>query len=148
MEDTLLANQGQINQTSFSPSPTTATGIVDDASVFRVGDLIRPAGSGEVMLATTVDVINAIEVARYVGGTTAATLANNMVLEIDRERGRSRRRAADGAVHDARWQNYTQILTSAVVVSGSMQARGSTGSTTRWIYQKQERGSCATWRTA
>lgn len=36
VEDTLLPNQGRLNQTTFSPDPeNAATLIVDDAEVFR-----------------------------------------------------------------------------------------------------------------
>ena len=46
IEDMLLPNIGTINQTVFNPTPETAAGIVvDDASVFQVGDLIRPGDS-------------------------------------------------------------------------------------------------------
>ena len=43
IEDALLPNKGQINQSSFSPSPQAAVAIVvDELSMFRVGDLVRP----------------------------------------------------------------------------------------------------------
>ena len=55
IEDALLPNYGQIDQASFSPDPQSASTItVDDASVFRVGDLIRPGESGEVAMVAAV----------------------------------------------------------------------------------------------
>ena len=142
VEDTLLANQGRINQSSFSPDPESAAGfIVDDASVFRVGDLVRPGETGEVMLVTTVDTgLDIIGVQRGYGGTTAATLADDMVLEIIGNA------ALEGDAAPAarfttrtRKRNYTQILTAAVEVSGSMRAARAYGIDDEVDYQKQER---------
>ena len=55
IEDALLPNSGRIDQASFSPDPESATTItVDDAGVFREGDLIRPGESDEVALVVAV----------------------------------------------------------------------------------------------
>ncbi|MFK7884871.1 MAG: DUF5309 family protein [Phycisphaerales bacterium] len=142
IEDSLLANQGQINQSSFSPGPTTATAlIVDSAAVFRVGDLVRPGSNGEVMLVNSVNTsTNVLVVTRGYGGTTAATLSDNMMLYI------LGNAALEGdAAPEARFtnrirkQNYTQIFTASVDVSGSMQAAAAYGIEDEVDYQKQER---------
>ncbi len=82
VEDALLPNTDQINQSSFTPSATTATSfVVDNGSRFQAGDQVRPGTSGEVMLVTGV-IGNALTVQRGYGGTTATALADDMKLLI------------------------------------------------------------------
>ncbi|MCA9302512.1 MAG: DUF5309 family protein [Phycisphaerales bacterium] len=142
IEDTLLGNMGTLNQTSFTPDPETAVGlIVDDASVFRVGDLVRPGNTSEVMLVGSVNTgSNTLGVTRSYGGTVGATLADNMVLTI------LGNAALEGdAAPEARFtsrvrkSNYTQIFTAGIDVSGSMQASRAYGIADEVDYQKQER---------
>lgn len=142
IEDALLPNHGQLNQSSFSPGPTTATGlIVDAASVFRVGDLVRPGTSGEVMLVQSVNTsTNALVVTRGYGATTAVALADNMTLHILGNAALEGDAAPEARfTNRARRQNYTQIFTASVDVSGSMQAAASYGVDDEVDYQKQER---------
>ncbi len=142
IEDTLLANVGRINQGSFSPDPETASSMaVDDAGVFRVGDLVRPGNSSEVMLVgAVVPGSNQIGVIRGYGGTVAATLADNMALTI------LGNAALEGDVapevrftNRVRRSNHTQIFTSSIDVSGSLQASRAYGISDEVDYQKQER---------
>lgn len=140
IEDTLLPNTDTVNQTTFSPNPTDATSItVSNGSRFRVGDQVRPEGIREVMFVLNV-VSNVITVVRRYGGTTGGALANGMKLYIlgnaalegdDRPAARFSSRA--------RKRNYTQIFTSSVEVSGSMQAARNAGVADETDYQKQER---------
>ncbi|GJM19275.1 MAG: hypothetical protein DHS20C14_14880 [Phycisphaeraceae bacterium] len=142
VEDTLLANRGQINQTVFSPDPQTVTGlIVDTATVFQVGDLVRPGQSGEVMLITGVDTdLKILQVVRGYGGTTAATLADNMELLIIGNAALEGDDAPDARFTSrVRKRNFTQILTEAVEISGSMQAARAYGIDDEVDFQKQER---------
>ncbi len=140
IEDALLPNTGQINQTLFVPDPETATDItVDDGSVFRPGDLVRPGETSEIMLVTSVSG-NDLVVVRAYGGTPNATLADDMPLLIVGNA------ALEGADADAarftsrvRRQNYTQIFSATVEVSGSMQAVRAHGVRDEVDYQKQER---------
>lgn len=140
IEDTLLANTDTINQTTFTPSPTTATDItVNNGTRFRIGDLVRPADSKEVMLVTNV-LGNVLTVSRGYGGTVAFALANTMKLTI------LGNAALEGGDADAprftsrvRKQNWTQIFASTVDVSGSMQAAKHHGIADEVDYQKQER---------
>ncbi|MFK7760039.1 MAG: DUF5309 family protein [Phycisphaerales bacterium] len=142
IEDALLPNKGQINQTSFSPNPQAAVGIVvDDLSVFKVGDLVRPGGTGEVMLIVGVDSSGSlIVVTRGYGGTTAATLTDNMELNI---LGNAALEGDDSPEarfsNRIRKSNYTQIFTSGIDVSGSLQASRAYGIADEVDYQKQER---------
>lgn len=140
IEDELLANTDAINQVSFSPTPTTATVItVDNGSKFRVGDLIRPASTEEVLFVASI-ASNNLTVIRGYGGTTPTTLANNMVLNI---LGNAALEGDDAPAarftNRARRQNYTQIFTATVDVSGSMQAARAYGVDDEADYQKQER---------
>ncbi|HYE03209.1 MAG TPA: DUF5309 family protein [Phycisphaerales bacterium] len=140
LEDTLLPNTDAINQTTFSPSPTTATSVtVDNGDRFRVGDQVRPEGLREVLFVSAV-AGHTLTVVRGYGGTTAGALADNMKLNIlgnaalegdDRPGARFTSRA--------RKRNYTQIFTASVEVSGSMRAARSFGVADEVDYQKQER---------
>ncbi|MCB9836067.1 MAG: DUF5309 family protein [Phycisphaera sp.] len=140
IEDELLANTDMINQTTFSPSATTATVItVDNGSKFRVGDLVRPASSEEVFFVAAISTNN-LTVIRAYGGTTAFALADNMVLNI---LGNAALEGDDAPAarftNRTRKQNYTQIFTSTIDVSGSMQAARAYGVDDEVDYQKQER---------
>jgi len=142
IEDTLNPNAGTIDQVSFTPDPESAALItVDDASVFQAGDLVRPAGSGEVMLVEGVNTVSsALGVSRGYGGTTPATLADNMTLNIIGNAALEGDAAPEARFTSrVRQRNYTQILTASVEVSGSMQASRAHGVTDELDYQKQER---------
>ncbi|MBL4809523.1 MAG: DUF5309 family protein, partial [Phycisphaerales bacterium] len=142
IEDALLPNKGTINQVSFTPDPVTTIGIiVDNVSVFTVGDLVRPGQSGEVMLVTSVDAGGSfIGVVRGYGATTAVALADNMELYI---LGNAALEGDDspGArfSNRIRKSNYTQIFTAGIDVSGSLQASRAYGISDEVDYQKQER---------
>lgn len=140
IEDTLLPNEDAVNQSSFSPSATGATSItVDSGATFRAGDLVRPGSSGEVMLVTGVS-SNTLTVVRGYGGTTPVALADNLGLTV---LGNAALEGADAPgvrfTSRARRQNYTQIFTAGVEVSGSMQAARAIGIEDELDYQKQER---------
>lgn len=140
IEDTLFPNTDLVNQTTFTPGPTTATAItVDNGSRFRVGDQVRPRNGPEVMLVTAI-AGNVLTVVRAYGGTSPVGLADNMVLTIlgnaalegdDRPAARFTSRV--------RKTNYTQIFTAGVEVSGSQQAVNTIGVRDELDYQKQER---------
>jgi len=140
IEDELLANSDMINQTLFLPSATTATAItVDSGDRFRAGDLVQPENEGEVMFVASVSG-NILTVIRGYGATTAVALADNMVLSI---LGNAALEGDDAPVarftNRTRQQNFTQIFTAAVDVSGSMQASRAFGVDDEVDYQKQER---------
>jgi hypothetical protein len=142
IEDALLPNHGQIDQSSFSPDPqSAATLTVDDAGVFRVGDLVRPGQSGEVMMVVAVvSGSSQIAVVRGYGATTAATLADNMILTILGNAALEGDDAPEARfTNRSRRSNYTQIFTAGIDVSGSMQASRAYGIADEVDYQKQER---------
>jgi hypothetical protein len=140
LEDELLPNTDQVNQSSFTPNATDATAItVDHGDRFRPGDQVRPDGIREIMLVTAV-AGNVLTVVRRYGGTTGGALADNKKLFIlgnaalegdDRPSTRFSSRN--------RKRNYTQIFTSSVEVSGSMQAARTIGVADEVDYQKQDR---------
>ena len=140
IEDTLLPNFDHINQTLFTPDPESATSItVDNGDRFQIGDLVRPEGYTEVMLVTGV-ATNTLTVTRGYGGTTPATLADNMKLHIIGNAGLEGADAPDARFTSrTRNQNYTQIFTASVSVSGTMQAVRAHGVADEADYQKQER---------
>lgn len=140
IEDELLANADALNQSSFSPSPTTASTLtVDNGTRFRIGDLVQPAGSGEVLFVLGISG-NQLAVQRGYGGTPAATLADNMVLNILGNAALEGDEAPDARFTSrTRRRNFTQILTASVEVSGSMQASRAYGIDDEADYQKQER---------
>jgi hypothetical protein len=140
IEDTLNPNTDNINQAVFSPSATAATSVtVDNGSRFQVGDLLRPGDAAEVMLVTAVST-NTLTVVRQYGGSSSSALSDNLKLTI------LGNAALEGAAalsarftSRTRKQNYTQIFTATVDVSGTMQAVRTHGVSDELDYQKQER---------
>lgn len=140
IEDSLLPNTDSINQSTFTPSPTTATSItVFNGSRFQAGDLVRPSNGPEVMQVTGI-ATNTLTVVRSYGGTTPVSLANGMKLTI---LGTASLEGADAPTprftSRVRRQNYTQIFSATVEVSGTMQAARAAGVKDEEDFQKQER---------
>jgi len=138
--DTLLPNTDQIDQASFSPNPLTASTFgVDNASRFRSGDQIKVDGSAEIMLVTAVGA-STITVQRGYGATAPQPLADNARLLI---LGNAAIEGADRPetrfTNRLRKQNFTQIFTAGVEVSGSQLAANTIGIADELDYQKQER---------
>jgi hypothetical protein len=140
IEDTLLANNDTLNQTTFTPDPQNATALtVTTPGRFQVGDLVRPDASQEVFLITAIAGA-VLTVVRGYGNTPRATLTNGRRLTI------LSNAAIEGAdanparfTNRLRRQNYTQIFTATVEVSGTMQAARSHAVADELEYQKQER---------
>jgi hypothetical protein len=140
IEDALLPNTDTLNQTTFVPDALSATSLtVAHGSRFRIGDQVRAGTSSEIFFVTAVSG-NTLTVVRGYGGTAhfaltnglALTILGNAALEGD---------AAPAArfTSRARKQNYTQIFTTGVSVSGSMQAARAHAVADEVDYQKQER---------
>jgi hypothetical protein len=141
LEDSLLSNTDKINDSTYTNALTDTQFVVLNASRFRVGDQIKVEGSTEVMLVTAVDTgTNTLTVVRGYGGTTAAALANNQVINI-LGNAALEGDSADAARFNARGRkiNYTQIFTSTVEVSGSELAVKQVGVADEVDYQKQQR---------
>ena len=137
IEDALVPNTGAIDDATVTGSDTTFD--VAEVGPFQEGDLIRPGNSTEVMIVTGISG-DTLTVSRGYGSTSQATLADGMALTI------LGNAALEGAEAPAarftsrsRKQNYTQIFTAGVEVSGSMQASQQHGIADEVDYQKQER---------
>lgn len=140
LEDTLLPNTDTINQTVFSPNAQDATAVtVNNGVRFQVGDQVRPGNAQEIMFVTAV-AANVLTVVRRYGTTPASNLANGQKLTI---LGNGALEGADAPgvrfTSRARRQNYTQIFSAGVEVSGSMQATRAYGVQDEVDFQKQER---------
>ena len=141
LEDALLPNTDQINDSTYANGLTDTTFVVDHADRFRVGDQIKIDTHDEVMLVTGVNTgTNTLTVVRAYGGTTAETLFDNAALVI---LGNAALEGDDaGAARftaRSRRTNYTQIFTSTVEVSGSELAVRQVGVRDELDYQKLQR---------
>lgn len=140
LEDSLLPNTDTINQTTFTPNPTDATAVtVANSARFQVGDLVKPGLAAEVMQVAAI-AGGTLTVVRRFGGTPGSALANGLKLTI---LGNAALEGADAPparfTNRVRKQNYTQIFTATVDVTGSMHAARQHGIADELDYQKQER---------
>jgi len=139
LEDELLPNFDHINDSSYIDADVDTDFVVDHGDRFRVGDQIQVAGSQEVMLVTAIST-NTLTVVRGYGGTTAEDLADGLRINI---LGNAALEGDDapGArfTNRSRRQNYTQIFTAGVEVSGSQMASRQIAVADELDYQKQER---------
>ncbi len=137
--DALLPNADAVDDSSLT-GPTTLTSFtVEHGDRFRAGDQIRLRGKSEIMLVTGVSG-NDLTVTRQYGGSSSAAVADNDVVEIignaalEGDDAPAARFAAR-----SRKQNYTQIFTAAIEVSGSQLASSTIGVEDEMDWQKQER---------
>ena len=140
IEDALLPNTDAINQTTFTPDAVSATDItVDNGARFRVGDQVKPDASSEILFVTAVSA-DTLTVTRGYGSTTPEPLADNLPLLI---LGNASIEGADAPAarftNRVRKQNFTQIFSSTVEVSGSQLAVNAIGVDDELDFQKQER---------
>ncbi len=140
LEDDLLPNFDSVNQTVFTPNGQDCTAVtVANGVRFQPGDLVRPDGSTEMLLVTAV-AGNVLTVTRQYGGSTPFTLTNSKKLIIVGNAAFEGSSALTARTTlRQRRQNYTQIFTATVDVSGSMQAARKVGVADEIDYQKQER---------
>ncbi len=141
LEDALLPNTDQINDSTYGNALTDTQFVVDHADRFQIGDQIKIDGFTETMLVTAVDTgTNTLTVVRGYGGTTAQALFDNAPLVIV---GNAALEGDDAAAARftarTRNSNYTQIFTSTVEVSGSELAVRQAGLSDELDYQKVQR---------
>ena len=141
IEDELLPNSDAVDDADFTDPAADETFGVANASRFRVGDQVRPAGSSELLLVTDTDTqAGTITVARGYGGTTPEALADEEVLHILGNAALEGDDAPDARFSNrVRHGNWTQIFTTAVRVSGSDLAVRKIALSDELDYQKQER---------
>lgn len=139
LETELLPNTDAINDSTYTNATTDTTFVVDHGDRFRVGDQIQVENSREVMLVTGIST-NTLTVVRGYGGTTAAALGDDKVIRILGNAAiEGDDRPATRFTTRVRKQNYTQIFTSAVEVSGSQLAAAQLALADELDYQKAER---------
>lgn len=143
LEDTLLPNADAINDATYTDASADTSFVVDNATRFRVGDQIQanPGVSREVMLVTAVNTgTNTLTVVRGYGSTTPAALADNQIIRILGNAAlEGDDRPATRFTNRTRKQNYTQIFTAGVEVSGSQLAAQQIAVADELDFQKQER---------
>lgn len=139
LEDTLLPNTDAVDDQSISIPPSETLFTVENGDRFRIGDQIMLEGKDEVMLVTSIT-SNDLTVVRQYGGSPTVNLVDNDVINII---GNAALEGDDAPTtrftNRVRKQNYTQIFTSTVEVSGSQLATQSIGLDDELDYQKQER---------
>jgi hypothetical protein len=139
LEDELLPNKDSINDNTFTDPASDTDFVVDNGDRFRVGDQIQVEGSEELMLVTGIDT-NTLTVVRGYAGTTAEDLADNQQINI---LGNAALEGADKPgtrfTNRTRFDNYTQIFTATIEVSGTDMAVSQLGLADEIDYQKQER---------
>jgi hypothetical protein len=139
LEDALLPNFDSVDDASISNPATETVFTVENGDRFRAGDQIMLQGKAEVMLVTDVTGDD-ITVVRTYGGSTSANVVNNDVIKILGNAALEGDAAPPTRFTSrSRQQNYTQIFTATVEVSGSQLAAQSIGLDDEMDYQKQER---------
>ncbi len=122
-EDQLNPNFSAINNIGGYDDVATSW-VVDDGAVFRVGDIIRPEGSDEVLQVTGIST-NTLTVTRGYGGSTAEAVVDNQKVSVI---GHAALEGEDAAAANyrarVRKENFSQIFTETVTISGSMDAVG------------------------
>ena len=140
LEDQLLPNFDSFSGAITDALNQTSLGVANVAR-FRVGDQVRIGDKSEAMLVTGVDAIGgAITVVRGYGASARTALTVGVVLHI------LGNAALEGDTAEAarftlraRQQNFTQIFSSTVEVSGSELAVRQAGVADELNYQKQLR---------
>jgi hypothetical protein len=139
LEDTLLPNTDAVNDQSIASATNETTFTVENGSRFQVGDQIMLATKPEVMLVTGVSG-NDLTVTRRYGNSPSASLVDDDIIQII---GNAALEGDDAPAarftNRSRKQNYTQIFTAAVEVSGSQLAAQPIGLADELDFQKQER---------
>ena len=139
LEDELLPNKDAVNDSTFTDPATDTDFDVDNGSRFRIGDQIQIEGSEELMLVTAIS-SDTLTVVRGYAGTTAENLADNQAINI---LGNAALEGSDKPAarfsNRTRRDNYTQIFTATVEVSGTDMAASQLGLADEMDYQKQER---------
>lgn len=141
LEDELLPNVDAVDDDLIANPTTDTTFGVANANRFRAGDQIRVRGTSEIMLVTATDEgQGTITVVREYGGTSAHSLTDDTIIDIFGNAAlEGDARPAARFTNRVREQNYTQIFTKSVEVSGSQLAARSLALADELDYQKQER---------
>ncbi len=136
IEDSLVSNVDTITAVASSTSMTVST-----ISRFRIGDTIRFEGSPEIALVTNVNSsTSVITLQRGFGGTSSSTVSSGVAVHVI---GNAALEGADASqarfTNRDRKQNYTQIFSSTVSISGSDLAVNQIGVRDELAWQKNHR---------
>ncbi len=139
LEDSLLPNTDLVNDTTITNPTTETTFTVANPGRFQIGDQVMLDGKPEVMLVIAIAGAD-LAVQRQYGGSASASVVDGDVINI------LGNAALEGDIAPAarftnrvRKQNYTQIFTESVEVSGSQLAAQPIGVDNELDWQKQER---------
>ncbi len=139
LEDTLLPNTDAVNDDDITDPTGQSSFSVANGERFQVGDQIMLAGKPEVMLVTE-RAGNELTVTREYGASPATNIQDGDVINII---GNAALEGGDAPESRftvrSRLQNYTQIFTASIEVSGSQLAAQTIGVEDEMDYQKQER---------
>lgn len=117
----------QIDNGGTAYDASTTTLVVDDSSVFKVGDIVNADASSERMRVSSIPNGTSIVVQRGIGGSTAAasSVANNAVLRaIGLAAGEGSGKPTARHAVPTRHTNYTQIFKRRIEMTGTAQALG------------------------
>jgi hypothetical protein len=136
LEDSLVPNTDTLG--TVTNSTTVEVSAIDR---FRVGDLIRAEGSGEVILVTAINTSTSVlTLQRSYGGSPTTPLVEGSTLHI---LGNAALEGGDAGTPRfttrSRKTNYTQIFTGTIEVSGSELACKQIGVKDELDYQKNQR---------
>ena len=122
-EDVMFPKYGITNNGGPVSSSDTSV-VVVDASDFRVGHIIQPAGSSELIVVTATNTAtNTLTITRAYAGTTAAGWADSAVLNIKFIHGLEGQNARDARFKPQNHLfNYTQIFDSTIEITGTAAA--------------------------
>ena len=117
-EDDLLGNYTQLNMAGHAAAGLTVL-ILDDASIFQVGDIAMDESTGETMLVTAVDDnLNTINVQRSFGTTAAAQIDDNDYIYKLGSAQQEGYDAPDALVTaKSKKYNYVQIFSKTVMIT-------------------------------
>ena len=139
LKDSLLPNTDSVKDATIGDPANETTFTVAKGNRFRIGDQLKLDGKSEVMLVTNI-AGDDLTVTRQYGGSPGSTLVNGNVITIIGNAALEGDAApASRFTNRSRKQNYTQIFTSSVEVSGSQLAAQTIGLADELDFQKQER---------
>lgn len=137
-EDALHGLKSQINNAAGYTNTDTSL-VVDDAEPFRANQVIQ-IGS-ELLLVTAVNTATkTLTVERGFGGTTAAAIADNAVVEVVsniQDEGANARAAR--YKKRVRKYNVTQIFDDTISISGTQMATSSYGVENEYMYEMDKK---------
>jgi hypothetical protein len=138
LEDDLQARWDAVNNATGYTNVDTAI-VVDDGTLFNVGDIVKVPRTGEVMRVTAIST-NTLTVVRGYGTTAAAALVDNDPLLIIGSAFKEGDLAAEATgTITSTVSNYTQIFRTSVKVTKTQEASELYGGSDR-TYQRKKKG--------